>query len=65
MGTFSYSVLKKQLTLMFRFLQILISDLNKHIHVHSVESIITTRGHELGRALMTEEFKMFGMYIPM
>ena len=34
----------------------------KHIHVHSVESMKTTRGHELERDLMTEEFKMFGMF---
>ena len=32
----------------------------KHLHVHSVESIKTTRGHELDR--MTEEFKMFGTF---
>ena len=35
----------------------------KHIHVHSVESMKTTRGHELERDLMTEEFKMFGMFL--
>ena len=34
-------------------------------HVHSVESIKTTRGHELGHDLMTEEFKMFCTYVPM
>ena len=32
----------------------------KHLHVHSVESIKTTIGHELD--LMTEEFKMLARF---
>ena len=32
------------------------------MYIHSLESIKTTRGHELERDLMTEEFKMFGTF---